>query len=87
MKSDQIRSDQIVSGKGKKGGLVFGCTIILPLPLFYSHIYQRSAAREKKERNKSHKTVYVFVRVYVCVYLFRSSHIVYQGTYLGSGRT
>lgn len=62
-----MKSDQIASGKGGIG-LVFWVhhyfTLPLPLLLFYSHIYQCSNG---KERKKSHKTVYVFVRVCTCV--------------------
>lgn len=78
MKSDQIRSDRVWERKeGKKeSGWFLGCTITLPL--FYSHIYQRSD--EKKGRNHIRLCLYV----YVCV--FRSSHIVYQRTYSGGGR-
>lgn len=78
MKSDQIRSDQIVSGKGKERGIGFWVHYYFTLPLLLLYIYQRS---EGKERKKSHKTMFVRVCVYVCV--FRSSHIMNQGTYLG----
>lgn len=49
MKSDQIRSDQIVSGKGKKeSGWFLGALLLYP----YSYFIYTSAAQQGKRKKE-----------------------------------
>lgn len=87
MKSDQIRSNRVRERKGRKGesgALLLYFT--LTLTLFYSHIYQRSAAREKKETNSIRLCLYVYVCVYVCVFVPIISHCVSRDLLGSDGR-